>query len=456
MSRREWTYGRVNAALWRRRERLFYRLSMPLPKNGMAPELLPISDLAAARRAIDRNLEKAFLPFWETQTAPSGASGYRLNHDVTGRWMGRRPQRTVAQARTLWFFALMMEAGGDRERYHRLARPGHSVLSERLWDPRYGGFFWEFDVFLRRPTESDKHLCAQTFALFALAQYALASGDPEAAKRADDTFEVMERRFYDPPAGGYREVFRRDWSVIADDRPSYLGAPATVKLRNTHMHVLEALSAYYRLRGDATVRQRLLELHEIMTTVTIRRDFPTGAEEHDRQWRPLRDNRSALSSYGHDLESIHLVLDAHNALGGGPGTPMALFEGLFDHALAYGDDRAEGGFFAAGRPGATAGDRTKIWWVQAETLLAALEMFRLTGEARYWQSFGRTLEWITRRQTDWTNGDWHADITAYGLIRGVKAGGWKEPYHQGRALIRCRQLLNELAEIVPTAADGQP
>jgi mannobiose 2-epimerase len=79
--------------------------------------------------------------------------------------------------------------------------------------------------------------------------------------------------------------------------------------------------------------------------------------------------------------------------------------------------------------------------VQAEGLIAALQMYCLTEEKTYWTCFSRTLDWIVNHQADWEHGDWHAAITEEWKISGVKAGPWKSPYHNGRAMLECLELL---------------
>ena len=51
---------------------------------------------------------------------------------------------------------------------------------------------------------------------------------------------------------------------------------------------------------------------------------------------------------------------------------------------------------------------------------------------------------IAEHQADWENGDWHAWIG--GRSEG-KSGPWKSPYHNGRAVIRCLELLEELGKL---------
>jgi cellobiose epimerase len=72
-------------------------------------------------------------------------------------------------------------------------------------------------------------------------------------------------------------------------------------------------------------------------------------------------------------------------------------------------------------------------------------LYRLTGERVYFTCFTETLGWIVDHQADWEHGDWHARIAEDGRPFGDKAGaGWKGPYHNGRALIRCLELLAEV------------
>ena len=80
--------------------------------------------------------------------------------------------------------------------------------------------------------------------------------------------------------------------------------------------------------------------------------------------------------------------------------------------------------------------------MQAEALLSALVMWRETNEARYRYAFERTLAWIDRAQVDRRGGDWHATVGRFGMVSGDKSGAWKDPYHQGRALIECLELLD--------------
>ena len=90
--------------------------------------------------------------------------------------------------------------------------------------------------------------------------------------------------------------------------------------------------------------------------------------------------------------------------------------------------------------------------MQAEVIVAALEMYRQTKDAAYLDVFEKTWRFIDTAQTDWTNGEWFESIAPDGTpSRGNKATPWKAGYHNGRALL---QVLDRLARL-DQYADGK-
>jgi mannobiose 2-epimerase len=85
--------------------------------------------------------------------------------------------------------------------------------------------------------------------------------------------------------------------------------------------------------------------------------------------------------------------------------------------------------------------------VQAEALVSALEMYRLTGDRKYYDVFEKTWEFLDKHQIDWKNGEWHATVMPDGSTRGDKAQIWKGGYHNGRAMIDGIIRLRELSSL---------
>jgi mannobiose 2-epimerase len=141
---------------------------------------------------------------------------------------------------------------------------------------------------------------------------------------------------------------------------------------------------------------------------------------------------------------VWLLADAVETVGHSNGPWLDLYRRLFDYSQRHGYDAAQGGFFYRGGFNEPASGREKVWWVQAEALMSALTMYRLTREPRYAQVFEETLRWVAERQTDWRAGEWFAEVHPDGSTTGVKGDRWKEGYHNGRALIESIRIIGEL------------
>src|SRR5262249_30350667 len=153
---------------------------------------------------------------------------------------------------------------------------------------------------------------------------------------------------------------------------------------NTHLHVLESFADLYRVWPDSLVRRRLEELLAINTLTVRLPQYGCNVDKFAPDWQPIRTPENLRASYGHDVECAWLCLEAARALGQPPAVLRGWAEGLVDYSLRHGHDRARGGFFYTGPVGKDADDPRKEWWVQAEALVAMLEMYRLTGRPEYY------------------------------------------------------------------------
>jgi mannobiose 2-epimerase len=397
--------------------------------------------LVLTRRSLERILTQNIIPFWYPEVIDYQDGGYRLNHDLTGKWSGQANKSLVAQSRTLWFFSrLAGSAYGNRE-FLEAASHGYAFLRDRMWDQEFGGFYWEVDSSGHTVTNPVKKMYGQAFGLYALTEYATASGDLTATATAKELFSLMETQAHDTVYGGYWEILPRDWSVPL--RTANRSDGCVVKTMNTHLHLLEALTTFHKLTCEPSARERLIELIFVNSSSVLRKNVGACTDKYLRNWEPLHGSNEDRVSYGHDIENIWLLVESCKSAGIFTSLLLDLYRTLFRYALDHGFDWRHGGFYDSGPLNTQADRRDKIWWVQAEGLIAALQMYRLSGEEIYWNCFARTLEWIVGHQADWQHGDWYASLSPNGKVSGVKAGPWKTPYHNGRAMLRCLDLLTE-------------
>lgn len=349
----------------------------------------------------------------------------------------------VSQSRMVWFFSYLAGSRYGQPEYLEAARHGFRFLVDHLWDKESGGFFWEVDATGNEVTKPDKHLLGQAYGLFALSEFARVSNDSEAKYLAEQIFSLINQKAHDPELGGYIEFFRKDWTRIPDDRETYMRTPASIKTMNTHLHLLEAFIEYYRLSKESMARERLLELILIQSNSVVRKNITACTNLFHMDWSPCKGKLAERVTYGHDLENIWFLIEACR-VAGIPFMPLAdFFKASFQYTLKYGYDNLRGGLYDHGKLKRKANARHKVWWPQAETLVCALEMYRLFNEDIYLKCFDKTLYWILNYQIDWKKGEWHQRITLRGEKIGYKAEPWKTPYHNGRAIICCLNILEE-------------
>ena len=403
-----------------------------------------IDDLRATMPAVERNLTDNVLAFWYPHSIDREHGGFLIDHGPDGRFRGQAPKALVTQARMVWLSSRLVRADRGGQAMRAAADQGYRFLMDRLWDREHGGFYWEVDRAGTTVVHPHKHLYGQAFGLYALAEYARATGSAPALDDARRLFALLEEKAYDREHGGYREFFARDWGPPPDGTRPYLGGASDMKLMNTHLHLMEALTALYRADPAPLVAERLTELVAIQSNTVVRKSVGACTDQYERDWTPKLDAAAARASYGHDLENIWLIADALDALGRPVSPYVDLFRRLFDYSLEHGYDAAGGGFYDSGPLGAHADRRDKVWWVQAEALVSALTMHRITGEPGYADVYLKTWTLTNDAITDWKTGEWHWAVSADGRPTGDKANRWKAGYHNGRALLEALERLRKL------------
>ena len=190
------------------------------------------------------------VPFWD-RSVDRQQGGYRLNHDANGQWRGPADKYLVTQARTLLILLRLAREGlvtGEG------ADIGYRFMRDHMWDHENGGFYWAVDYEGVRPTRPGKHLYGQAFALFALCEYRLTTGQPEAGELCRFLFEIIDQHAYDQGQLGYRESFAVDWCQPPEQHVGYPGsalAPQALQYASAHAQGHHLIRATRRGRPAA-------------------------------------------------------------------------------------------------------------------------------------------------------------------------------------------------------------
>ncbi len=377
------------------------------------------------------------LPFWMQHTLDGEHGGFygAVTNDLHIRNQVERS--AVLCSRILWTFSTAARLYGE-ESYLRIALWAFAYLSNCFWDGQYQGIYWSLD---RRgcPVNDRKHTYAQAFSIYGLSAYYQATGDPKSLALARQLFELIEAHTFDPDHGGNIECRARDWSALADMRLSHKEIDSS-KSMNTLLHLVEAYASLARVWPDGTLSGKLGGLLQVFLEHVI--DPQTGHQRlfFDNQW----DLLSGDVSYGHDIETSWLLVEAAGVLGDPlllariRSTAVAMAQVVYDQALG-----PDGSLLYATAAGGRR-VKTRHWWAHTEAVVGFYNAYQLSGQAHFAHAAGQVWDYIQMHFVDYQNGDWFKLLTPQGIPyrRHYKVGPWECPYHHARMCYEMIERLN--------------
>lgn len=292
--------------------------------------------------------------------------------------------------------------------YLEALRHGVAFLRAAHRDPASGAYAWELRWQDGRalPLDATNHCYGLAFVLLAYA-HAHGAGMPEARAWVDETFALMEARFWDEAFGLYADQASPDWSTLAP----YRG-------QNANMHCCEALLAAWEATGAVHFLHRA---EQLAYNITVRQAALAGDliwEHYHADWTIDWDyNRTEPKNLfrpwsfqpGHFTEWAKLLLnlERHGAhLRGAPGWLLPRAQALFEAAVTRTWDDEYGGLYYGFGPDGAVCDDDKYFWVQAESIAAAAVLAVRTGDCAYWDWYARLWRYSWAHFVDHRNGAW--------------------------------------------------
>jgi mannobiose 2-epimerase len=359
----------------------------------------------------------------------------------------RQPDRhrfIVYQARNTWNAATVALARpASRDEYLGYTRHGVAFLRDRMWDREHGGFHdaVALDGTPETAGGGTKMTYGQAFAVYALALAHRATGDSGSLELARRAYEWVETHCRQRGGPGYLSGVQRDGSPIRVDEDAVapgrevagMGVPALYLDMNTSIHVLEAWTELLKEWPDPGLRARTQGLFELLRD-SFYSEPGTLHLYLDRTGHPV----AGPSSFGHDVETGFLLLEAAEALGI-PGDPRTqrVARRLVDHALALGWNGESGQLYEEGFALRPAFDRSVQWWAQFELVNALSLMDALHGREtpRYREALAKAWAFTRERLTDERQGGVFGGVDEHGRPVPTKSNDWFAGYHTTRALL---------------------
>jgi mannobiose 2-epimerase len=413
----------------------------------------------ALKKEAENHLVNELLPFWITRMIDKNHGGYLTHFDRDGKDTGEDEKSLIAQTRCLYTLSSAHRAGYGAGEFASLAGHGADFLVNKMWDKEYGGFYWMMDR--RGNVKIDqKIIYGHSFAMYALSEYTLATGDPRGIEYACKVFDMVQKYCVDSMYGGYWEMFLRDWTLCG---PGSQGGDR--KTLDVHMHLMEAFTTLYECSGKEVHRRKLLENIDLLINRILHPLYKTGIPQFYKDWTVApqikfdivwgwdrfsaegqKGNATDNTCYGHNAEFAWLLLHALNILKTDTGPCSDLLRTIFEHTINNGIDNEYGGVYVEGPHSGGVNDREKEFWQQAEVLIALLDAVILFGDERYWNAYMNVHRFVFDKMINKGVGEWYPLLTRRGEPIWTHMGhSWKINYHTVRSMIQSIRRL----EIIP-------
>lgn len=245
----------------------------------------------------------------------------------------------VSSTRFVFNYAMAAREFGNAE-YLDTARHGLRYLRDVHRDASTGGYAWT----IRDGVAEDRtnHCYGVAFVLLAYST-ALKAGIDDVVPWIDETWQLLESRFFDADAGLYRDEADAEWNFS-----DYRG-------QNANMHMCEAMLAAYEATKQSRFLDRALLLADGMTRRQAAKAGGLVWEHYDRDWNVdwdyHRDDPKHLFrpwgyQPGHQTEwaKLLVILDGHLRERGAPADGLIdTARHLFDTAVQRAWDTEFGG-----------------------------------------------------------------------------------------------------------------
>jgi mannobiose 2-epimerase len=384
----------------------------------------------------------SILNFWERNTIDKEKGGFYGKLDNQNKVYPEAPKGSVLNSRILWSFSAAYNLTGKIDYLHTAER-AFQYLQDHFIDKKKGGVYWSVDH-KGSPLDTKKQIYALSFAMYGLSEFYKSCKNHRVLEMAIDLYECIVQYSLDTTYGGYIEALSEDWKEIKDPRLSTKDAYEK-KSMNTHLHVLEGFANLYMVWANETLKKRIRDLITIFLEHIIDKKSHHLVLFFDESW----NKKSKMISYGHDIESAWLMLQAAERIEEETMIPQVKIRSVaIADAAAAGLDK-DGGMWYELQPDTNHLVKEKHWWPQAESMIGYFNAWQLTDNEQFLEKSWNSWSFIKGYILDKKNGEWFWGIKEnYALMQEDKVGIWKCPYHNSRA---CIELINRIQQCESTS-----
>jgi N-acylglucosamine 2-epimerase len=369
------------------------------------------------------------IPFWEKYSIDQDCGGYFTCLDRQGHVFDT-DKFLWLQARQVWMFSMLYNRLEKRSRWLDIARHGAAFLQKNGSDQAGN---WYFSLARDgKPLVQPYNIFSDCFAAMAFSQFALASGDDEAKKIAEQTyFNILRRQ--ENPKGPFNKTFPGTRPLISLALPMIL-ANLTVELE-------------WMLSAEL-VKQTIDDCIQALFTKFLHPEKQILQEQVSPDGKLVDCFEGRVINPGHGIEAMGFILDIAERRGDSKLIQKSVDVML--NTLDYGWDDLYSGILyfldIKGKPPQQLEWDQKLWWVHLETLVSLAMGYRLTRREDVWEWYEKVHEYTWQHFPDPSYGEWFGYLNRQGkILLPLKGGKWKGCFHVPRSLYTCMRQFEKLS-----------
>ncbi|MDO4707292.1 MAG: AGE family epimerase/isomerase [Porphyromonadaceae bacterium] len=374
------------------------------------------------------DLENNILPFWLKHGLDRQHGGIYTCLDREGRLMDTT-KSVWFQGRAGYIFASAYNSISPKSQYLEASKSCIDFLTKHCF--REDGRMYFEVMGDGTPLRLRRYVFSETFAIIAMAEYSIASGERSYAERALELFCKVQ-----------------GWLTTPGALPSKYEAHVRGR---SHSIVMIMLNVAARLRAaiaDPRLDKQIADSIYELKTYFMKPEYKALLEGVGENGEFVDTINGRLINPGHCIETAWFLLDEVKYRGGDKELQeMALT--ILDWSWDWGWDEEYGGIInfrdCKGFPAQDYSQDMKFWWPQTESVIATLHAYSLTGDEKYLKMHREISDWTYAHFPDHKYGEWYGYLHRDGSVaQPAKGNIFKGPFHIPRMMIKSYQLCEEI------------
>ena len=377
------------------------------------------------------DLENNIMPFWINNGLDKEFGGILTCLDRDGKLMDTT-KSVWFQGRFAFTAAFAYNNISKNEEWLEAAKSTLDFIDDHCFDKEDGRMYFEVT---REgvPLRKRRYVFSECFAIIAYAEYALATGSEEYAKKALDLFK-RTLGFINTPG-----VLPNKYEPSVQQ----LGHSIIMILINTASRVRKVIQ-------DESIDKQIDESLNLLLTKFIHPEFEALLESVGPNGEFIDTNAGRLINPGHCIETAWFILEEAKYRNWDKElTDKALM--IFNWSWKWGWDEQYGGIInfrdCKNLPCQDYAQDMKFWWPQTEAVIATLYGFLATGDEKYLEKHKQISDWTYEHFADDEFGEWYGYLHRDGTVaQPAKGNLFKGPFHIPRMMIMGYILCSEILE----------